>query len=250
MAPITAEEVAKYLEENPDFFLENSELVQTSGLLAGENPGPNLLDIRNRLFDRLNEERRELMNLLDETIGLVRQNEKIEEDFMAIEKILFQGSPDGGSLSEVAQEIESRFSLDHVSILLDESAKGAIPADGNSNGSSRVRLAGDRDVAPDGIILTGNLEEGAAAPFPEMARADLRSTAVVPLREGDQPLGLLLLGSKNSERYIEGMATQLLARLAMRMGMGICLIRRLAGGDENPAPAKPLQKKKKAGLTA
>ena len=94
MAPITAEEVAKYLEENPDFFLENSELVYTSGLLSGERPKSNLLGIRNRLFTRLNEERRELINLLDATIELVRQNEQIEEDFIAIEKILFQETLD------------------------------------------------------------------------------------------------------------------------------------------------------------
>lgn len=250
MTPITAGEVTKFLEDNPDFFLENSELVHTSGLLSGESPKSNLLGIRNRLFTRLNEERRELINLLDATIELVRQNEQIEEDFIAIEKILFQETPDGRSLAKVAQEIETRFSLDHVSILLSESMKEALPVDRDAKSSDRVHLitACEGDLEPDDIILTGNLDEGAAPPFPKLPHADLRSTAVVPLREGDQLLGLLLLGSKDPQRYVEGMATQLLGRLAMRMGMGIYLILQVAGTGRSSTPRK--SRKKKTGQTA
>ena len=142
MAPISAEDVAKFLEENPGFFLDHPELVGPSGLLdeSGENPpDSNLVNIKERLFERLSEERTELMGILEETIDLVRENEQIESDFLAIEQLFFRPAPGGVSLGRVAEEIEERFSLDHASFLLFGGAKAAAPAGEETGG--RVRLA-------------------------------------------------------------------------------------------------------------
>lgn len=247
MAPISAEQVAKFLEENPNFFLDNPELVQTSGLLKENDSGGNLVDIRTRLFERLNDERLELMALLNETIELVRQNEQIEGDFLAIENLLFRPTPTGTSLTRIAEEIEERFSLDHVSFLICEPEKGALREEMDEPG--RIRLIDEDDgESPGDVLLTGGLKEGAGAPFPEEARSELRSTAIIPLRDGEQLLGLLLLGSKDPERYTPGMATQLLERLATRMGMGIslllCMAKAASAGD--PDSIKPGRKKKSA----
>ncbi len=236
MAPISAEEVAKFLEENPGFFLDHPELVRPSGLLDenGENPqDSNLVNIKDRLFERLNEERLELMGILEETIDLVRENEQIESDFLAIEQLFFRPASGGVSLGRVAEEIEGRFSLDHVSFLLFDGAKAAA---GEKTGG-RVRLAdganGTPEVPANNVLLAGPLEggdgpPGAGPPFPEDFRADLRSTASILLRDADQTFGLLLLGSKDPGRYAEGMATQLLERLAARLGVGIRLLLRFA----------------------
>ena len=246
MAPISAEQVAKFLEENPDFFLDNPELVQTSGLLKENDSGENLVDIRTRLFERLNDERLELMALLDETIELVRQNEQIEGDFLAIENLLFRPEPTGTSLTRIAEEIEARFSLAHVSFLICEPEKGLRE---EMDEPGRIRLIdADDGESPGDVLLAGGLDEGAGAPFPEEARSELRSTAIIPLRDGEQLLGLLLLGSKDPERYTPGMATQLLERLATRMGMGIslllCMAKAASAGD--PDSIKPGRKKKSA----
>lgn len=251
MAPISAEQAAKFLEENPDFFLANPELVQTSGLLKENDSGENLVDIRTRLFERLNEERLELMGLLDETIELVRQNEQIEGDFLAIENLLFRPAPTGTSLTRCAEEIEERFSLEHVSFLICEPAKEAIREEMDEPG--RIRLIDEDDGdSPGEVLLAGGLEEGAGAPFPEEVRPGLRSTAIIPLRDGERLLGLLLLGSNDPGRYTPGMATQLLERLAMRMGMGISILLRMAeaAGAWTPEAIKPKRKKKSASKSA
>ena len=251
MAPITAEQVVKFLEENPDFFLDNPELVQISGLLKESDSGENLVDIRTRLFERLNDERQELMALLDETIELVRQNEQIEGDFVAIENLLFRPEPTGTSLTRIAEEIEKRFSLEHVSILIYESEKEALREEMDKPG--RIRLVDEDDGEfPGDVLLAGGIEEGAGAPFPDEVRSSLHSTAIIPLRDGGQLLGLLLLGSKDPERYMPGMATQLIERLAMRMGMGISLLLRIAEATSagSPDSIKPGKKKKNTSKSA
>ncbi len=232
MAPITAKQVVKFLEKNPDFFLENPDLVGSTGLLREKDSGPNLVDIRTRLFERLNEERIELMGILDETIELVRQNEQIETDFLAIENLLFGSQPPGDVLSQVAEEIERRFELDHVSFLLSEKAKGALP--GEVDEAGRVRPYPESgEPPPRKVKLAGMLKKGADDLFPEKARTDLHSTALVPLRENGKSLGVMLLGSKDPKRYAPKMGTQLLERLAVRMATGIHLLLRLTG--EGPA---------------
>ena len=167
MAPISAEQVVNFLEENPDFFLDNPKLVQTSGLLKENESGETLIDIRTRLFDRLNDERLELMALLDETIELVRQNEQIEGDFLAIETLLFRPAPTGTSLTRIAEEIEERFSLAHVSFLICAPAKGALREEMDEPG--RIRLINENDgEMPGDVLLAGGLEGGESLRFPRM----------------------------------------------------------------------------------
>lgn len=239
MAPITADEVLRFLEENPGFFLKHEEIIRPSGLLDSDNPPGNVLNIRHQLFERLNEERRELTSVLDETIEAVRENEKIEGDFLAIERLVFHPSVSGASLARIAEEIEERFELDHASFLMYEAANGAAPEP-----AARIRIAGKEETPPlaeEAITLAGNLDEGAPLPFPESCRADLRSTAIVTLKENGQILGLLLLGSKDPGRYTDGMATHLLERLAMRLGIGVRLILRFGASGQGGSPPRERQ---------
>lgn len=239
MAPITADEVLRFLEKNPGFFLEHEETIRSSGLLDPDDPPENVLNIRHQLFERLNEERRELTSVLDETIKIVQENEKIEDDFLAIERLVFHPSVSGASLARIAEEIEERFGLDHASFLMYEAANGAAP-----EAASRIRIAGKEEAPPpaeEAITLAGNLDEGAPLPFPESCRADLRSTATVTLKENGQILGLLLLGSKDPGRYIDGMATHLIERLAMRLGIGVRLIQRLGAPGQGGSPPRERQ---------
>ena len=119
-----------------------------------------------------------------------------------------------------------------------EKTGGRVRLAGGAGGTPGLPEAGLPDLQEKGVLLAGPLEggegspgeptPGAGPPFPEDCRADLRSTAAILLRDADQTFGLLLLGSKDPGRYAEGMATQLLERLAARLGMGIRLLLRFA----------------------
>ena len=93
MAPISADDVICYLEKNPGFFIEHPDSLRQSGLLTQDSASAKVLNLRDKLFDRLKGEREDLIRLLDETIEIVRQNEQIEKDFIAIEQLLFEQAP-------------------------------------------------------------------------------------------------------------------------------------------------------------
>jgi len=248
MAPVAADEVVRFLEENPGFFIEHPDLLRSSGLLEENSASARVLNLRDRLFDRLKGEREDLIHILDETIELVRRNEQIERDFLAIEKLLFEEAPSLARLSEIASEIERRFSLDHASFLLREPMNGISVLIPEDEPEARVRPMGKKEkkLAPMNgePVLKGDLAEGAGPLFPEACRAELRSTGVVPLRVEEDLFGFLLLGSRDPARYAPGMATHLLERLAMRLALGLSLLKRLAPAPPGARSEDPPEEKK------
>lgn len=233
MSPVAAEDVIRFLEENPRFFIEHPEILRASGLLEEAPASRNVLNLRERLFDRLKGEREDLLALLDETIELVRRNEQIEQDFAALERLLFEIPLSAANLSRIAIEIERRFGLDHAGFLFCDSALETLHG-GEEDGLSRLRTAGDGETPhlPSGerVILQGELPEGGGPLFPAEVRSRIRSAALVPLRAEGRLLGVLLLGSGDPGHYGPGMNTHLLDRLAGRLALGVTLLEHIGPG--------------------
>ena len=235
MAPISADDVVCYLEENPGFFIEHPDSLRQSGLLTQDSTSAKVLNLRDKLFDRLKGEREDLIRLLDETIELVRQNEQIEKDFIAIEQLLFEQAPSLESLTEIAKNIEARFGIDYAGFLLLEPIDGIPVIAAKPDESSRIRPLGkiEEELVPmeGGVVLKSKLGGGGSPLFPDTSRKDIQSTAIVTLEIHEKKIGFLILGSKNPERYQEGMATHLLKRLAMRLALGISIFQRFNNGE-------------------
>ncbi|MBI3128803.1 MAG: DUF484 family protein [Candidatus Tectomicrobia bacterium] len=221
MSPAAAEDVIRFLEENPRFFIEHPELLRASGLLGENSASARVLNLRQRLFDRLKGEREDLIRLLDEIIEIVRRNEQIEEDFAALDRLLFEMPLSAANLTRIALDMERRFGLDYAGFLL------CAPDLPGGEEPPRLRALGEEEsphLPPDGaIVLQGELAEGGPL-FPGEARAKIRSSAVVPLRTEGRLLGALLIGSGDPARYRAGMGTQLIERLAGRLALGIALL--------------------------
>ena len=237
MAPISADEVVCYLEENPGFFIEHPDSLRQSGLLTQDNTSARVLNLRDKLFDRMKVERENLMRLLDETIELVRHNEQIEKDFIAIEQLLFEQAPSLASLTEIVKTIESRFGIEYAGFLLLEPIDGIPVVAAKTDDSSRIRPLGkiEEELVPmdGGVVLKGKLEGGGGPLFPEAFRESIQSTAIVGLEIHEKKIGFLMLGSKDPERYQEGMATHLIRRLAMRLALGISIFQRFNNGKRH-----------------
>lgn len=234
MAPISADDIVCYLEENPGFFIEHPDSLRQSGLLTQDSTSAKVLNLRDKLFERLKGEREDLIRLLDETIEIVRQNEQIEKDFIAIEQLLFEQAPSLASLTEIVKNIESRFGIEYAGFLLLEPIDGIPVIAAKPDESSRIRPLGkiEEELVPmeGGVLLKGKLEGGGGPLFPDALSESVQSTAIVPLEIHEKKIGFLILGSKDPERYQEGMATHLLRRLAMRLALGISIFQRFNNG--------------------
>ena len=208
MAPISADDVVCYLEENPGFFIEHPDSLRQSGLLTQDSPSAKVLNLRDRLFDRLKGEREDLIRLLDETIEIVRQNEQIEKDFIAIEQLLFEQAPSFASLSEIVKNIESRFGIEYAGFLLLEPTDGIPVIAAKPDESSRIRPLGkiEEELVPmeGGVELKGKLEGGGGPLFPDTLSQDIQSTAVVPLEIHEKKIGFLILVRKTPNDIRKG----------------------------------------------
>ena len=235
MSPAAAEDVIRFLEENPRFFIEHPEFLRASGILEEASASAKVLNLRERLFDRLKGEREDLLRLLDETIELVHRNEQIERDFIALENLLFEIPFSPANLSRIALEIERRFGLRYAGFLLCGPSPGILHG-GEEGDPPRIRAVGEEETPhlPSGerVILQGELAEGAGLLFPASTRPEIRSAAIVPLRTEGRLLGLLLLGSGDPGHYAPGMATHLLDRLAGRLALGITLLEHIGAGGQ------------------
>ena len=70
MQSISPEDIVKFLEENPGFFLEYPEQLKKSGLMEDHNISSKILNIRNRLFEKMREDRQNLLNALEDSIKI------------------------------------------------------------------------------------------------------------------------------------------------------------------------------------
>ena len=123
MQSISPEDILKFLEENPGFFLKYPEQIEKSGIFEEKEFASKILNIRKKLFDKMREDRQNLLNALEESIKTVRNNERIEDDFDTLENLLFEDIPSNQSLIKLANATELQFNLGFVGFTLCTNAK-------------------------------------------------------------------------------------------------------------------------------
>jgi len=229
MQSISPEDIVKFLEENPGFFLEYPEQLKKSGLMEDHNISSKILNIRNRLFEKMREDRQNLLNALEDSIKTVRNNEKIEDDFDMLENLLFENIPSIQSLIKLANATESKFSLGFVGFTLCTTAKKEkIDKLNNQIGNNpklRYISKEERKKYPNGnkTSLFEKLENPKHV-FPDITKK-INSAAIVPLKDKRRLLGFFLLGSEKTGHYYEGMNTDLLEKLSNSVSIAIKLMR-------------------------
>ena len=229
MQSISPEDILKYLEENPGFFLKYPEQLEKSGLMEEQDISSKILNIRNRLFEKMREDRQNLLNALEESIETVRKNEKIEDDFDMLENLLFEDIPSIQSLIKLANATESKFDLGFVGFTLCTTAKREKIGDLNNQIGNNPKLRyiskEERKKFPKGnkTRLFEKLENPGVL-FPEKIKK-INSAAIVPLKDKRRLLGFFLLGSEKIGHYYENMNTDLLEKLSNSVSIAIKLMR-------------------------
>ena len=229
MQSISPEDILKFLEENPGFFLKYPEQLEKSGLMEEQDISSKILNIRNRLFEKMREDRQNLLNALEESIKTVRNNEKIEDDFEMLENLLFEDIPSIQSLIKLANATESKFDLGFVGFTLCTTAKREKIGDLNNQIGNNPKLRyiskEERKKFPKGnkTRLFEKLENSGVL-FPEKIKK-INSAAIVPLKDKRRLLGFFLLGSEKIGHYYENMNTDLLEKLSNSVSIAIKLMR-------------------------
>lgn len=202
--------VARYLEDNPDFFSDRPDLLAQLELTHPERG--TAVSLIERQVGVLRAQGQALQRQLRELISNARENDVIGRRLHAFACSLLQADGVPAVIEISRTQIREKFRLDAATLRLasasaPESASAEIVAEDDDDLMQLLESAkGDAPVC--GVALPEALQ---ARLFGETAEG-IRSVVIVPLA-GDDTRGVLVLGSQDPHRFEPGMATDYLVRL-------------------------------------
>ena len=210
-ATLTAEQVADYLRNNPDFFIGRDELLRALTLPHDSGRAISLVERQVHLY---REQRDTLRHELVELVSIARQNDRLFEK----SKRLLMQVIEARNLTEMASAIDDSirgdFGLDAASLML---VGGALPA-GSTTGA--LHVVSDEDASRQlGALLDG--ERAVCGQFRESDRNFLfpgrdepvASVALVPLRT-DRLIGVFAVGSCQPGYFDQSMGSLFLSYIS------------------------------------
>jgi uncharacterized protein YigA (DUF484 family) len=209
--PLTEEEIAAWLTANPDFFQHQRELLASLRLPHASGGAVSLIE---RQIELLREKVHTAESRLAELVSIARANEQLAATIHQFTRRVMRAPTRRAVLEEMEAAFRENFDVSQTVLLLFGNPGANIDdlrfvrevaaTDSNLAGfetllsSGRPRCGQIRDTQRDFIFGSDSNAIG--------------SVALVPLM-GEPPLGLLVLGSHNRERFHPGMSTDFLGHL-------------------------------------
>ncbi|AHI29004.1 DUF484 family protein [Marinobacter similis] len=208
---LTREQVANYLRQNPEFFVDQDELLRSLTLPHDSGRAISLVERQVHLF---REQRDTLRRELVELVSIARQNDRLFEKSKRLLMQVIEARTLNDMASAIDDSIRGDFGLDAASVLLFTDADVA----GASQGALHVvrpveaherlgsLLEGDRAVC-------GQFRESERAfLFPDREEP-IASVALVPLRS-DELVGVFAVGSCQPGYFDQSMGSLFLSYIS------------------------------------
>ena len=207
---VPAQTIAEFLRHNPDFFLQNTDVLASINMPSAH--GGRAISLHERQLEVLREKNRALELRLADLIRNGKENDAILEKIQSWTRALLLQADRAGLPDAVVQGMGKQFSVPQVALRLwtvreeFRELACAAPID--------VDIVRYADSLSKPYCGTG--AEMAARGWLSDGGAQTKSLALLPLRKGADPksFGLLVLGSPDSERFRTGMGTAFLERIA------------------------------------
>jgi uncharacterized protein YigA (DUF484 family) len=207
---MSAEEVVRYLQDNPGFFEDYAELL--AQIYIPHPHGGRAIPIAERQILTLREKSKMLERKLAELVQFGEENDAIGEKMHRLCLALFAAGDWKGILHALYYNLREDFAVPHAAVRIWRPDHGADAAE-------RSEFA---PVSDDLRQYAGSLEHPFCGPSakPEIAAwfgeaaSRVRSVACMPLRQGSKAcFGMLALASEDPMRFYPEMGTLYLKRL-------------------------------------
>ena len=193
-----AEDVALYLQDNPQFFEAYADML--ADITIPHPYGGRTVSLSERQMLALREKNKELEKKLREMVEFGKDNDALQHKAHRFTLALF-GARDLMSLQDsVTRNLREIFEVPHVALHV---WKGLPP-------SAEVLAFADQQTQP---VCAHHAVHDTLRWFGEAA-PHLRSFAYLPLRNSGQSIGLLVLASEDAQRFYPEMGTVFLQRIA------------------------------------
>lgn len=193
-----AEDVAQYLQNHPQFFEDHVEMLSEINL---PHPyGGRTISLSERQLLAMREKNKELERQLNELVEFARNNDALQEKVHRFTLSLFSSTDLMALQDLVMRGLRETFNIPHAEMRI---WKGMPP-------STDVLSFCDQQKQP---ACTHHALHDTAEWFGEAAE-HLRSFAYLPLHDGENSIGLLILASEDAQRFYPEMGTLFLQRIA------------------------------------
>jgi uncharacterized protein YigA (DUF484 family) len=202
-----SEEVARYLQDHPQFFEEYADLM--SRMVIPHPHGGRTISITERQMLALRDKNRQLEGKLAELIGFGEENDAISEKMHRLGVAIIAA----GSFQSVVQTLNFHL-RDDFAIPLFALCLWRRPAKAGEL-PEFVSVAEDLQAFAETLSqpYCGSATGFQTASWFGEAASHVRSQGLIALRNGGGTIGMLALGSEDPQRFYSGMGTLYLARL-------------------------------------
>ena len=195
---LSADDVAAYLRANPDFLLRFPELLETLELQHASGSAVSLIE---RQVEILRGRSQRLEDRLGTLLEAARDNERRATSVHRLARSLIRAPTLASAILGLQNSMREDFGIDEVFVGI----VGPLLKHTNIEGLVRIEMDGAIARAFDNFFRTKLIECGPLAEaqakllFPKASELP-QSAAVVPL-EKDKNLGMLVLGSRDPQRF-------------------------------------------------
>ena len=209
--PLTQEEIAAWLSAHPDFFQHHGELLASLRLPHASGGAVSLIE---RQIEVLRDKIHTGESRLAELVAIARANEQLAATIHQFTRRLMRAPTRRAVLEQMDAAFREVFDVSQTVLLM----FGSIGANAvdlrfvREVAASDPNLAGFETLLSSGRPRCGQIRDTQRDFIFGADSNAIGSVALVPLMS-DAPLGLLVLGSQNRERFHPGMSTDFLAHL-------------------------------------
>ena len=204
------DDIAAWLEANPDFFQRNPGLIAGLKLPHASGGAVSLVE---RQIEVLREKSHAADLRLTELVSIARANEGLAAKIHQFTRRLMRAPTRREILTQLERGMREDFDVSQTVLL-------SFPAGSDSGDLRFVRpvdatdpnLAGFENLLANHRPRCGQIRDSQRDFIFGPDSASIGSVALVPLA-GEAPMGLLVLGSQSRERFHPGMSTEFLALL-------------------------------------
>ena len=207
---LTAEDVEGYLRRNPDFFLGRPELLAEISIPHRPGEAVSLVEKQVRVLREQNEQARKRLH---ELIEIAKLNEDLAHRMHHLVLTLIDAASPGEIFKTLYENLKRNFRAEQVAVrLFAQPAGTGIAAMAEFVGKQAGEAALFESLIEKRLPVVGvpALEQQAFLFGPE--GADIASVVLVPLRGGDWG-GVMAIGSRDPDRFQQGMGVELLANM-------------------------------------
>ncbi len=202
-----SDEVAQYLQDNPQFFEEHADLM--SRLVIPHPHGGRTISITERQMVTLRDKNRQLEGKMSELLQFGEENDCISEKMHRLGVAMIAAASFQSVLHTLNFHLRDDFAIPHVALRLWDRPAHVEELPEFAEVSDELQNFAETLTQPY-CGTTAGFETSSW--FGEVSK-HIRSQALIALRNGGGTIGMVALGSEDAQRFYSGMGTLYLERL-------------------------------------